>query len=606
LPVPVVPEPAPVVEGTEGAEPSEPVVAAVPEQAKLDMNQLTNTYRDKTTNMFKKVFNRTGKEFFQQFPTIFTVEGTNVRRASEAEVEAIKAKEAEAQAKRDAAEAERKRVAEQRQREALQKIVRDRKSVRDRAINVIVASTSGLKLEAVRRAITTVLTSTRARSYSRIVVCGSSECLSGVREQPYDTNEILQGSYNRLSQAVKHRILLPAMPKGIPRGTEDLWDNEALYQVILPENLEKTLKAEVDAKKKAKEPKVEAPKEGEKAEGEAAKPAEPAAEDAAMKDESTEEVKEEELLPGEERELVVADYYVSIESGILPVKLPPSNFELPTFPVPPKVEEPAAADGKADAEGEQPAAKVQRTDRLPEQCKFYMNGSCKFGSTCRLAHPEPEAVTEFSAEERQIGGTIYVDVAWVVIYNARTGLSVRIPSTGNDIPAKFVDASRLAEFQTTCGTLISDQLSVELDMKINPVDPHKMLNAGVISRGHLLEQALTVGFAQLTHKEMARKRIAAVARAKELAAQRAAEAARKREEAEEKARQDAEKAAADAAAAEAAAAAAAAEAEAAAAEAAASAPATEAAPMETSEASSEAVVVHTQDAQGAADAESDL
>jgi len=282
-------------------------------------------------------------------------------------------------------------------------------------------------------------------------------------------------------------------------------------------------------------------------------------------------------------------------------------LELPVFPVP---EKPAPSDAeekgeKTEAEAEQPS-KIQRTETsrvsTTEQCKFFANGSCKYGSSCRLSHTEPVEegdLPPFSEEDKQTSGTVFVDIAWIVIYNARTGLSVCLPSTGNNIPTKFVEAARETEFSKTCGTLISDQLSSELDTKINPVDPHKMLNAGVISRGHLLEQALTVGFAQLTHKEMARKRVVAVARAKELAAQRAAakeeaekEQARKREEAEEKARQDAlEKAAAEEKAAAAAAAAAAAEAAAAAA-----APAEAATSMETAE-SAEPVVVHTDEAQ---------
>lgn len=436
----------------------------VTQQARIDFNSLIVSYRESTNHMFKKVFNRTLKEFFQQFPTIFIVEGSQVRLTTETEAQAIRANEAETAAKLEAVEAEKKRRAEEKQREILQRIYRERKLPRDRAINVVVASTSAVKVEAVRRALIAVLAHTRARPYSRVVVCGSKDCPSEINEQPYGEEDTLRGAYNRLSHAVKRRILLPPMSKSYPRTQEEAYDPESLYRVILPENLAQALKEESDSR----------------------------GGDDGKKDETGEDSAQSqpELLPGEERELVVADYYVAIENGVMPVKLPDVNLDLPTFP-------------------EQEGAESKAEEKLPE----------------------------FSADDKQKSGVVYVDIAWVVIYNSRTGLTVRIPSTGNEFPANFVDKSREGGFQTTCGSLLSDHLSAELEMKVDSADPHKTLNAGVLSRGHLLEQALTVGFAQLTHKEMARKRIAALARMKELAAQRA-------KEEQEKALKQAEEAAA--------------------------------------------------------------
>jgi len=140
-----------------------------------------------------------------------------------------------------------------------------------------------------------------------------------------------------------------------------------------------------------------------------------------------------------------------------------------------------------------------------------------------------------------VKGPVWQNVSWVIIYDAKTGFVSRVPTTG--IPfaeatvakakeedgdfSKNANAAASAVFKTA-----AEELSTMLDIKVEATDPHLILNGGTVSRGHILQQALTIGFGQLAQKELARNKVGQVARNKVIAAARAVQKEESEKEAE--------------------------------------------------------------------------
>lgn len=520
--------------------------------ATLTTQELGNGYRTKTSNNFKFVFKRAVNDFLSMFTDTFaSVSSNNVyRMLTEEEIAAAKAKRQKQ--KDDRA----KQLAEQRAKQ-VEKALKEREGVRAQTIHVMVASDSILEKEAARRAVTAVLASSRLTQFSRVVMVGSDDC--DPKKKLTTAKDVLAGATARLENAFKRKVMMPPL---VP----EVFDHEPLYKSILPDDLDKVIAQEEEDKKKAEEERKAAKKAAEEArlarkkekedakkekedakkkkeegddkkeevddkkeeEAEKEKEVEAPAEEEKKAETPAEEAKEEEA---EEkpapptRVLVVPDFYVSVETAVIKQSFPKiKEAGLPTLEA--KVEE----DAKAMDETKDEAKEKKDEDAIEEPA-----AEEKELTPVQKASAEVKALiaakTEFEdidASDKHVNGSVWQSLSWVVVYNSRTGCVARVPTAAVTFTQEAVDKAMEDGFDQTSGEgtnvvtkCMADRLAETLEINVSPTDPHLILSAGIVSQGHILQQALTIAFGQIAQKEMARFRVGVLKRNKAIAAAQA-------------------------------------------------------------------------------------
>lgn len=592
-------------------------MAAKEEAVVILTTNLGQLYRDKTERGLKDDFKGSSvKDFLSEFPHLFVAisKGTSFRQATEEErVAALEQREAEKvkqeQIKKDwAANREAKKAAVD------LKFKNQRKGIRKDAVYCAVACNPKIDMAgtAVRRAVKAILDNSKT-TYSAIYLTSCPDSVKPVKEQPIGDKVILTGAHDRLKAALARKVLLPTMV----RGSGPMYDAETQLRFIKPEELTETLaqekkerderirqaqeafakkKAEREAKAAAalaaKLAKKQAAEGGEKTEEKAEETTEEKAEEKAeepvkMEEEPAANGKTEEedkgkarvceLTPEERekkdkedaesdaaREMVVADYYIAIETGLVKISPPPlGKLDLPvsrasTYAAQEAAEkaekeaaeakakeEKAAADAAAAAaapmEEEKPAEDKPADDLVVAEKKEATPAKeptelQKLKKETQALMRKPLDLPEWTAEDRELDGDIWQETAWIVIYCSRTGMCTRVQSGGLMFPREGVAKAQKAGFaESNAAEVIAADLKEQLSTEVSASDPHIILTGRVVSRGNLLEQAVTVGLSQLAQKELARNRVAIVARKKEVDALHLKQKELRQQEAQEKA-----------------------------------------------------------------------
>lgn len=548
----------------DGEKPTEEKEEEKPKPATLTTHELGNGYRTKTSNNFKFVFKRSVNDFMSMFTDTFISVGSNVyRMLTEEEIAAAKAKRQKQ--KDDRA----KQLAEQRAKQ-VEKALKEREGVRAQTIHVMVASNSILEKEAARRAVTAVLASSRLTQFSRVVMVGSDDC--DPKKKLSTAKDVLAGATTRLQNAFKRKVMMPPL---VP----EVFDHEPLYKSILPEDLDKVIAQEEADKQKAEEERKAAKKAAEEARLAKKKEREEAVkkikedakkeegdekkeEDNEKKEEGdekkeeaekekeaeapAEEAKEEEAEekpPPPPRVLVVPDFYVSVETAVIKQSFPKINEAgLPTLEA--KAEEDAKVMDETKDEAKDEAKEKKDGDATEEPA-----AEEKELTPVQKASAEVKALiaakTEFEdidASDKHVNGSVWQSLSWVIVYNARTGCVARVPTAAVTFTQAAVDKAMEDGFDQTSGEgtnvvtkCMADRLAETLEISVSPTDPHLILSAGIVSQGHILQQALTIAFGQIAQKEMARFRVGVLKRNKVIAAAQAALKEERQKEAAEKA-----------------------------------------------------------------------
>lgn len=92
------------------------------------------------------------------------------------------------------------------------------------------------------------------------------------------------------------------------------------------------------------------------------------------------------------------------------------------------------------------------------------------------------------------GPDFYMDIAWVILNDLKTGKQYATCSTGVTIPAEIVKKAQEDFKHTTIGDVLHSK-----DSSISAKDPHSTLLGGVMTRVPLMEQAILTCMGQWIH-----------------------------------------------------------------------------------------------------------